>query len=124
MYYFTKSNYFNLLKLQFITLFFQVAICQISCHVCLKFIFLGVCVRNEPKTLKTDVAEPTHNPIWNATFEVPNVPAESLMKMNIDISVWDYCPDRDSQFLGTCKNIYMYVHGADRIARRNFLLRM
>jgi Ca2+-dependent lipid-binding protein len=56
--------------------------------------------RNEPKTLKTDVAEPTHNPIWNATFEVPNVPAESLMKMNIDISVWDYCPDRDSQFLG------------------------
>jgi len=58
--------------------------------------------RNEPKTLKTDVAEPTHNPIWNATFEVPNVPAESLMKMIIDISVWDYCPDRDSQFLGTC----------------------
>ncbi|XP_065348857.1 regulating synaptic membrane exocytosis protein 1 isoform X3 [Cloeon dipterum] len=59
-------------------------------------------LRSEPKTFKTDVAEPTHNPIWNATFDVPNVPAESLMKMNIDFSLWDYCPDRDSQFLGEC----------------------
>ncbi|XP_059468739.1 regulating synaptic membrane exocytosis protein 1-like isoform X2 [Neocloeon triangulifer] len=66
------------------------------------YVRLQVTNLKEPKTLKTDVAEPTHNPIWNATFEIPNVPAESLMKMNIDISMWDYCPDRDSQFLGEC----------------------
>jgi hypothetical protein len=48
------------------------------------------------------VAEPTQNPIWNATFDFPNVPGEELMDKTIEVTLWDYCPDRDSVFLGEC----------------------
>ncbi|XP_069701298.1 regulating synaptic membrane exocytosis protein 1 [Periplaneta americana] len=49
---------------------------------------------------KSDVAEPTQNPIWNATFDFPNVPGEELMERTIEVTLWDYCPDRESIFLG------------------------
>ncbi|PSN29019.1 hypothetical protein C0J52_27658 [Blattella germanica] len=48
---------------------------------------------------KSDVAEPTQNPIWNATFDFPNVPGEELMERTIEVTLWDYSPDRDSLFL-------------------------
>jgi hypothetical protein len=48
------------------------------------------------------VTEPTQNPIWNATFDFPNVPGEELMDKTIEVTLWDYCPDRDSVFLGEC----------------------
>ncbi|XP_068081190.1 regulating synaptic membrane exocytosis protein 2 [Anabrus simplex] len=51
---------------------------------------------------KTNVAEPTHNPMWNATLDFPNVPGESLMERTIEATLWDYCPDRESVFLGEC----------------------
>jgi len=58
--------------------------------------------RNDQCTAKSDVAEPTQNPIWNATFDFPNVPGEELMDKTIEVTLWDYCPDRDSVFLGEC----------------------
>jgi hypothetical protein len=57
---------------------------------------------NDQCTAKSDVAEPTQNPIWNATFDFPNVPGEELMDKSIEATLWDYCPDRDSVFLGEC----------------------
>ncbi|XP_063222344.1 regulating synaptic membrane exocytosis protein 2 [Bacillus rossius redtenbacheri] len=53
-------------------------------------------------TAKSEVAEPTQNPIWNATFDFPNVNGESLMERTIEVTLWDYCPDRESVFLGEC----------------------
>lgn len=53
-------------------------------------------------SLKTDVSEATHNPIWNATLNFPNVSEESLLDKLIEVTLWDYCPDRDSVFLGGC----------------------
>lgn len=51
-------------------------------------------------SLKTDIAEPTNNPIWNATLNFTNVSGEQLLDRMIDVTLWDYCPDRDSVFMG------------------------
>lgn len=61
--------------------------------------------RPDQHSVKTDVAEPTQNPMWNATLEFSNVPGEDLMERTIEVTLWDYCPDRDPIFLGkeTCK---------------------
>ncbi|GLH07359.1 Uncharacterized protein GBIM_12832, partial [Gryllus bimaculatus] len=52
--------------------------------------------------VKSTVAEPAQNPIWNATFDFPNVPGETLMEKTIEVTLWDHCPDRESVFLGEC----------------------
>ncbi|XP_049809212.1 regulating synaptic membrane exocytosis protein 2-like [Schistocerca nitens] len=57
---------------------------------------------NEQHVVKSSVAEPTQNPIWNATFDFPNVPGEDLMERSLEVTLWDFCPDRDSVFLGEC----------------------
>ncbi|XP_015587944.1 protein piccolo isoform X2 [Cephus cinctus] len=56
----------------------------------------------EQSSLKTDVAEPTQNPIWNATLNFCGVAGDELMDRSIEVTLWDYCPDRDSVFLGEC----------------------
>jgi len=50
--------------------------------------------------VKTDVAEPTNNPMWNATLEFDNVPGENLMDRTIEITLWDNQFDKDDVFLG------------------------
>ncbi|XP_043501097.1 regulating synaptic membrane exocytosis protein 1 isoform X2 [Polistes fuscatus] len=59
-------------------------------------------LRGDQITLKTMVAEPTQNPIWNATLLFPGVDGESLMNRAIEVSLWDYCPEGDNIFLGEC----------------------
>lgn len=56
--------------------------------------------RPDQHSVKTDVAEPTQNPMWNATLEFCNVPGEDLMERTIEVTLWDYCPDKDAIFLG------------------------
>ena len=58
--------------------------------------------RGEEAVLKTDVAEPTHNPVWNATLEFSNVQADSLMDRTMEVTLWDACPgpERETFFLG------------------------
>ncbi|XP_031785804.1 regulating synaptic membrane exocytosis protein 1 isoform X2 [Nasonia vitripennis] len=65
-------------------------------------------------SLKTDVAEPTHNPIWNATLNFTGVAGEQLIDRMIEVTLWDYCPDRDSQFLGGCSIDLTSAFEADR----------
>ncbi|KAK6645635.1 hypothetical protein RUM43_001915 [Polyplax serrata] len=57
---------------------------------------------SEQHCVKTDVAEPTTNPMWNATLEFSNVPGEDLMDRTIEVTLWDYNTDRDPMFLGEC----------------------
>ena len=66
--------------------------------------------RGEHCCAKSDVAEPTQNPIWNATFDFTNVPGEELMERTIEVTLWDYCPDRDSIFLGKFMQHVIYVN--------------
>ncbi|XP_025603106.2 regulating synaptic membrane exocytosis protein 1 isoform X2 [Athalia rosae] len=56
----------------------------------------------DQSSLKTDVAEPTQNPIWNATLNFSGVPGDELMDKSIEVTLWDYCPDRESVFMGEC----------------------
>ncbi|XP_046601844.1 regulating synaptic membrane exocytosis protein 1 isoform X1 [Neodiprion lecontei] len=56
----------------------------------------------DQSSLKTDVAEPTQNPIWNATLNFSGVPGDDLMDRSIEVTLWDYCPDRESVFMGEC----------------------
>ncbi|XP_011505714.1 PREDICTED: regulating synaptic membrane exocytosis protein 1 [Ceratosolen solmsi marchali] len=65
-------------------------------------------------SLKTDVAEPTHNPIWNATLNFAGVAGEQLIDRLIDVTLWDYCPDRESMFLGGCSIDLTSAFEADR----------
>ncbi|XP_047349720.1 regulating synaptic membrane exocytosis protein 1 isoform X4 [Vespa velutina] len=59
-------------------------------------------LRGDQATLKTVVAEPTQNPIWNSTLLFPGVDGESLMDRAIEVSLWDYSPEGDNVFLGEC----------------------
>ncbi|XP_014225657.1 regulating synaptic membrane exocytosis protein 1 isoform X2 [Trichogramma pretiosum] len=65
-------------------------------------------------SLKTDVSEPTHNPIWNATLNFTNVTGEQLLDRLIEVTLWDYCPDRDSMFMGGCSIDLTSAFEADR----------
>ncbi|XP_023288605.1 regulating synaptic membrane exocytosis protein 1 [Orussus abietinus] len=56
----------------------------------------------ERNTVETSVAEPTKNPIWNATLNFSGVPADELMTRKIEVTLWDDCPDKDNVFLGEC----------------------
>ncbi|XP_039300565.1 regulating synaptic membrane exocytosis protein 1-like [Nilaparvata lugens] len=53
-------------------------------------------------TVKTEVAEPTQNPIWNTTVEVGMVSGEQLMEKTVEVTLWDYRPDKEQVFLGEC----------------------
>lgn len=64
-------------------------------------IIFALIFRPDQHSVKTDVAEPTQNPMWNATLEFSNVPGEDLMERTIEVTLWDYCPDKDPIFLGT-----------------------
>lgn len=61
-------------------------------------------VMGDEKGLKTDIAEPTHNPVWNATLEFSNIKPETLMDRTMEVTLWDACPgpERDTFFLGEC----------------------
>ncbi|XP_014243367.1 regulating synaptic membrane exocytosis protein 1 isoform X2 [Cimex lectularius] len=56
----------------------------------------------EMNAVKTEVAEPTQNPIWNTTLELKNVQGEHLMEKTIEVTLWDYKPDKEQVFLGEC----------------------
>ncbi|KAL1128977.1 hypothetical protein AAG570_013511 [Ranatra chinensis] len=51
--------------------------------------------------VKTEVAEPTHNPMWNTNLEL-HAPGEQLMDKTIEVTLWDYRPDKEQIFLGEC----------------------
>ncbi|XP_073997742.1 regulating synaptic membrane exocytosis protein fife isoform X2 [Rhodnius prolixus] len=57
---------------------------------------------SETAAIKTEVAEPTQNPIWNTTLELKNVRGEHLMEKTIEVTLWDYKPDKEQVFLGEC----------------------
>ncbi|XP_054286465.1 regulating synaptic membrane exocytosis protein 1-like isoform X1 [Macrosteles quadrilineatus] len=54
----------------------------------------------EQPAVKTDVAEPSQNPLWNTTVEIKNVSGEQLMDKTIEVSLWDARPDKEQVFLG------------------------
>lgn len=56
--------------------------------------------RGEQSAVKTEVAEPSQNPLWNTTVEIKNVSGEQLMDKTIEVSLWDARPDKDQVFLG------------------------
>lgn len=51
--------------------------------------------------VKTEVAEATQNPIWNTTLEL-KVHGEQLMEKSLEVTLWDYKPDKEQVFLGKC----------------------
>lgn len=61
--------------------------------------------RPDQHSVKTDVSEPTQNPMWNATLEFSNVPGEDLMERSIEVTLWDYCPDKEPIFLGSITKV-------------------
>ncbi|XP_043252701.1 regulating synaptic membrane exocytosis protein 2 [Colletes gigas] len=65
-----------------------------------KLILVPVC--GEHTTLKTAIAEPSQKPIWNATLLFSGVDGESLLDSTIEVTLWDFCPDAESVFLGEC----------------------
>lgn len=56
--------------------------------------------RGDQNAVKTEVAEATQNPIWNTTLEIPNVSGEQLMEKTVEVTLWDYRPDKEQVFLG------------------------
>ncbi|KAI5697059.1 hypothetical protein M8J76_016420 [Diaphorina citri] len=50
--------------------------------------------------IKTDIAEPATNPIWNTTVEVANVSGDQLLDKTIEVTLWDSKPDKEQVFLG------------------------
>nr|XP_024214691.1 regulating synaptic membrane exocytosis protein 1 isoform X3 [Halyomorpha halys] len=52
--------------------------------------------------VKTEVAEATQSPIWNTTLELKNVQGEQLMEKSLEVTLWDFKPDKEQVFLGEC----------------------
>lgn len=50
--------------------------------------------------MKTDIAEPATNPIWNTTLEVDNMSGDQLLDKTIEVTLWDAKPDKEQVFLG------------------------
>ncbi|KAG8227167.1 hypothetical protein J437_LFUL009861, partial [Ladona fulva] len=51
--------------------------------------------------VRTEVAEATTNPIWNATFDFGGVNPEDLMESSLELALWDQFPPPDPDlFLG------------------------
>jgi C2 domain. len=58
--------------------------------------------------IKTDIAEPATNPIWNTTVEVANVSGDQLLDKTIEVTLWDSKPDKEQVFLGKNSGIFFY----------------
>ncbi|XP_075225744.1 regulating synaptic membrane exocytosis protein fife [Lycorma delicatula] len=56
----------------------------------------------DQNAVKTEVAEPSQNPIWNTTVELGNISGEQLMEKNVEVTLWDFRPDKEQVFLGEC----------------------
>ncbi|XP_011301029.1 regulating synaptic membrane exocytosis protein 1 isoform X2 [Fopius arisanus] len=65
-----------------------------------KLVLLPPC--GEKNGLKTDIAEPAQNPIWNANLTFPGIPGEKLIERTIEVTLWDSQPDCENIFLGEC----------------------
>ncbi|XP_071451275.1 regulating synaptic membrane exocytosis protein 2 isoform X1 [Hetaerina americana] len=53
--------------------------------------------------MRTDIAESTTNPIWNATFDFGGVNPDDLMESSLEVALWDqYPPSEPDLFLGEC----------------------
>ncbi|KAL1451708.1 hypothetical protein WDU94_006063 [Cyamophila willieti] len=50
--------------------------------------------------MKTEIAEPATNPIWNTTVDVANVSGDQLLDKTIEVTLWDSKPDKEQVFLG------------------------
>lgn len=50
--------------------------------------------------VKTEIAEPSLNPIWNTTLEMPNVRSETLIEKQMEVILYDYRPDKEDVVLG------------------------
>ncbi|XP_050429607.1 regulating synaptic membrane exocytosis protein 1 isoform X2 [Adelges cooleyi] len=50
--------------------------------------------------VKTDIAEPSLNPMWNTTLEMPNVRSETLIEKQMEVILYDYRPDKEDVILG------------------------
>lgn len=59
----------------------------------------------ETNIVRTEVAEPSLNPIWNTTLEMTNVRSETLIEKQMEVILYDYRPDKEDVILG---NIYKY----------------
>jgi len=57
----------------------------------------------ETNIVRTEVAEPSLNPIWNTTLEMPNVRSETLIEKQMEVILYDYIPDKEDVILG---NVY------------------
>lgn len=61
-----------------------------------------VCVYSvETNIVKTEIAEPSLNPIWNTTLEMANVRSETLIEKQMEVILYDYRPDKEDVVLGT-----------------------
>ncbi|KAG8301678.1 hypothetical protein J6590_047873 [Homalodisca vitripennis] len=56
----------------------------------------------EQAAVKTEIAGPSLNPLWNTTVEIKNVSGEQLMDKSIEVTLWDARPDKEQVFLGEC----------------------
>jgi len=54
----------------------------------------------ETNIVRTEVAEPSLNPIWNTTLEMPNVRSETLIEKQMEVILYDYRPDKEDVILG------------------------
>ncbi|VVC33791.1 Zinc finger, FYVE/PHD-type,PDZ domain,Zinc finger, RING-type,Zinc finger, RING/FYVE/PHD-type,C2 [Cinara cedri] len=54
----------------------------------------------ETNIVKTEIAEPSLNPIWNTTLEMPNVRSETLIEKQMEVVLYDYRPDKEDVILG------------------------
>lgn len=54
----------------------------------------------ETNIVKTEIAEPSLNPIWNTTLEMPNVRSETLIEKQMEVILYDYRPDKEDVVLG------------------------
>ncbi|XP_050526479.1 regulating synaptic membrane exocytosis protein 1 isoform X2 [Daktulosphaira vitifoliae] len=50
--------------------------------------------------VKTDIAEPSLNPMWNTTLEMPNVRSETLIEKQMEVTLYDYRPEKEDVILG------------------------
>lgn len=66
------------------------------------------CYSVETNIVKTEIAEPSLNPIWNTTLEMPNVRSETLVEKQMEVILYDYRPDKEDVILGINNNARIY----------------
>lgn len=60
-----------------------------------KFFFCSV--ENQRRTRYFSL---TSNPEWNQTMVYPNLQPSDLAKRNLEVTAWNYQPDRPNEYLG------------------------